>query len=344
MAKLVNNQLQNPVATLKSEQMQDYSGLKIRTTRGHSGVEVDGYRERFGPDNSEATRVFDVPWNKRGEFKDAMLGYSYRSSGLKRYIPDQHPEFPWLYARDVELMNGIGAVTQTDTSAISASGSTYTSMIAYVDGTDLEAIRSGQVPATTQVYPGLARYRVTYRSLPYDVFPDDAVSSELERYVERRPAYAIQALPINNFQIKFINGDKDPVGAATKLFPTMELAYVWHEVPDPPPWDAIEACIGCVNDDLFDQFFDSSGVPFGAGTLLCLVPAMDRKRGPAGRMMWTITYKFLYRPQGHNYFPRIGIGANNQSTIEFVKGTILGDPAADGLYLKAHFDDLFDLT
>lgn len=122
--------------------------------------EAEEYRESFDTAGGQqsATRVFDVPWDKRQDFVEWALGYSYsvlslpngnpvpnptpRPPGgggyvadvgrfwnvvddpewltadlfgtLKRVIPSQHPERPWLYAARCEFRQGIGVVNSRD--------------------------------------------------------------------------------------------------------------------------------------------------------------------------------------------------------------------------------------
>lgn len=99
--------------------------------------EVDGYRERANGTDTQVTRVFQCPWSLRIQAFEYVLGYSYVelspgesqadvaaavafsatvSGGdfkavarLRRVIPMQDPERPWLFASECELIQGLGA-------------------------------------------------------------------------------------------------------------------------------------------------------------------------------------------------------------------------------------------
>lgn len=297
-------------------------------------VEIDGYRERWMPQSQEMVRVFDVPWPVRKPFYDAMMGYCTslpapkigQPATLTRTIPAQHPEFPWLYASECNLLNGIGAITNNPLVPVP--------MICYFHNQ----------PGSPMW--GKARVEVIYRHRPYEVLRDDqldgSTGQELARYVTRTETYAMQALPIpqgngGNNQLKFVatalNGNANqpiPNSQMTKLFPTREITYTWHEVPEVPEV-GIATCMGRVNDKPWDTAYPLSG-RYNKGTLLCLAPQRDRYINVAGRWMYTITYKFLFRPEGHNFFP-----ANDGNLYE---ATYQG---GGHHYKDADFDQLFQL-
>lgn len=289
----------------------------------HDAVEVDGYREQFSAKMAQATRVFDVSWDQRGGFIVSMLGYAEPAPpDIYRLLPNQHPNFPWMYATDVELVQPIGAMSRD---SMQVAG-----MIAYVNG-------APDSNNTFADFPGKARYKVTYKTLPYDVIANNNMpgASEFYRFVEPRPAYAIQALPVTSFQLKFADTG-DPIGAATKLMPTQELQYIWYQVPG-VPGAAIDNCIGAVNGAVFDQTVGAyKGRNCPSETMLMLAPHIERYRGATGRIMFDITYKFLYRSQGHNVYPRV---KNND--VEFQRGKI--NQTGGLLYPNKDFRTLFDM-
>lgn len=328
--------------------------------------EVDGYNEQFSQTEVQATRIFDVDWSTRKTFVDAVLGFTVNSNKkLERTIPAQHPEFPWLYAVNCDLQNGIGAIGISGLPNAPA-------MIAYYDaGNQAGGIIAGDADGvggsnpitesvtqpdgnevTTVMNDGLARYKVTYKAVPWQVKTDANVGvadwRELYRYIERETVYSLQSLPTPIGLLQWIGGGSASLSGGTKLFPTRELTYIWHEVPDIPE-EAWSECEGKVNDRVFDPFFQ-----YGIGTVLCLAPQRKWQRDVKGEVSWTITYKFLYRPQGHNYFPRVSSNqlVFNLATYDGVAPTAAAIAAAGSLdaavaaagktlYRYANFDKLF---
>lgn len=82
-----------------------------------------GYRESWSEDGSanQTERTFVIPWTKRAEFRDYMIGYAWVEKSVlhnmvrigadgfvKRVIPAQDPEYPYLYASKCELIEGAG--------------------------------------------------------------------------------------------------------------------------------------------------------------------------------------------------------------------------------------------
>jgi hypothetical protein len=184
------------------------------------------------------------------------------------------------------------------------------------------------------------------------------------------------------------NGIPDSI-AGQLLLPVTELTYVWHEVPDVPE-TAIGNCVGRVNDEAFDPPYDLStgtratdfshptqmvgGTPdaswldfqgaqggnisttfvrpgYGPETLLMQAPEKKRYRTITGRVAWQIVLKFLHKPSGWNYFPRIITAQSLRSAydwqgspnagVAFTLGTLGGNPDGPRIYTKADLNQLF---
>ena len=302
------------------------------------------YRERFGDDSSQSTRVFDVPWFQRNYWRGQTLGYSLltqkqvldvfgfptgdvipNSTYLSRVLPQQHPEQPWLYAIDADLLEGVGIP-----------GLNFnTGMIAFYR----------VEPAFAE---GYARFAVTHRALDYDVLSDATVNGdELRRYVSRFETYAAENLTLNGSQYKFLGTTQSIQVNPVKLFPTKELTYLWHEVPIVPE-KAIKACIGKVNSVAFDAnspTLRAAGIYTGYDpeTLLFLAPSWKRYYTKVGTLAYDVSYKFLYRPKD----PNTGAGGWNQffrgSTFGFQLITSDGTTGGKRVYDKADFAQLFQI-
>lgn len=308
--------------------------------------EVDGYSEHISTTDGEAVRYFHVPWSSRLQFLQTMLGYSTNKGGsISRQLPDNHPDMPWLWAVDYELVKGIGAV------GLGTSG-----LISYFNS---------DPGAQTLGVGGVAHIKLVYRPLDFELYSDGDLGNiqadvpEMYRFVTRDSDYAVQALPLPAAAnlLKFSQNPPSGIaligtpvnnGAGTKLFPTREVVYTWHDVPDVPD-QIIDQCVGTVNDSTFDLPVPFNGANVGGygspnnggyapGTLLCMAPKKKRTRSVVGRVQWTITYRFLYRPTGWNYFPYVD---PNSGVLSFLQATFNGQLNGPTLYGMSHFANLF---
>lgn len=329
--------------------------------------ELDGYRESWKENDMKATRVFNGPWGNRKDFIDYLLGYSTAEldvlSGnyfLSRIVPAQHPEFPWLYAIEVEELQGVGAYTNNPNAFVQdALGNPVVQQVF-----DPER---GKIPAVIPL--GIIHYydssslrdtssctlRVTYRHRAYEVRNDEDAykqpTRELSRCVTREYHPAIEHLGLSRLTGRMFysegpagtKGSNIPEGGVMRI-PTMQLTMTWHQVPD-LPWGAFQNCTGKINLNKFD------GAPgyreFPAGTLLCHAPRVDRWRSITGRIRWEIVYRFDYRgsvtafdgtPATWNHYP--------DSFGFFCAAGFYPNGFVDGganvpVYQSANFDELF---
>lgn len=362
--------------------------------------EDDGYRDRASDSDDQVTRQFIVPWSRRLEAREYLLGYSTSellpidpddlaeamsyfdqaiaddigfvpvpSARLKRVIPMQDPERPWLFCSEVELYKGEGAWVQSpDAVARDGNGDVIVDpftgepiiapAIHYVDNSEggfagerqlLDNINIVPVPGepdyidappSRKYRDGRARLRATFRARDYTILsdPDMAGGNELRRYISRDEDFGLEALPLARLaaagnRLMYSEGPfagADIHEAGVKQYPLATLTYTWHNVPDPPR-TAYYACLGKVNKNPFDGF---GGAPvYPAETLQCLPWKLKRKTGPTGRVQWQIQYRFSFRPQKWNRFPA-GDG-------QHYKATFGGGAAGDTIYQKADFDQLF---
>lgn len=212
----------------------------------------------------------------------ALVAKSNGKGQMLRTVPVQHSDFPWLYAVEAETAGGVG-----------------------VPGTGARERQLYYYGASASA-DGYAHIVVTYRALDYNVLTDAEAASqtvlkEMSRYVSRYDTYSAEAIEIPHHAFKYTADNVQiPTGIA-KILTKKELTYVWHEVPDVPEIN-IEACHGLVNSALFDNYYP-------AETLLFIAPDKKRYRATTGRIVWELTYKFSYRPQGWNkVYRRAGAG------------------------------------
>lgn len=345
--------------------------------------EIDGYKEHFRPDDTAAVRYFRGPWGQRKTFVDWCLGHSFSvfrpgeeftfdglgqvnqppllqaggqftsqsppSGFLSRIPPAQHPEYPWMYAVECELVRGEGAIEDnpnvflTDNFGDLVPGPVPVPMISYYD-------------ASSRTDDHCAVIAVTYRNLDYEIRTDREMlemagtKGELERHVTRTATPAIQALPVGgNGAIRFKAGAGVPANIAGQPVPesgysvllfTEELVWLWRDVPD-VPHEALAECVGKVNANPFDGARGCRR--FAAQTLLMQAPTYTRKRSPVGRVTWDVGVKALYRPQGWNSYPAAD---GNFYEVEFLRRAQVGNQVVDlgpvpGPYGAADFDRVF---
>jgi hypothetical protein len=313
-------------------------------------VETTGYQEKCSQSDQEMIRVFQGPWTNRLTFVRWALGYSYNqpapgppaaptSGSLSRVPPINDPEMPWLYASECQLLEPQGAWGINPTVfEVDGNGNNFLDQ----NGNPILAGKIGYFETSTGTDAYTARYAVRFIPRLYEVRSDNEMLNlpntqlELERWVERKTKYAMQVIQTPG-TLTFVPGTPvagQPVSAnaALQYFPTQELQYLWYEVPDVPE-DAIQACVGQVNSDPFDGARGAKLYP--AQTLLCLPP--DRERTPRtilGRVCWTLTYRFAYRPTGWNLFPN---GVDQNFYLATRDGTVNGTR----LYAVANFAKLF---
>lgn len=258
-----------------------------------------GRRERWAPGANQVVDIVHVGWVDWPAWRTDMIGTSRfnaaatSNTGLSRTPPQTHPQFPWMRVADIELLEVIGVVNDMNTGGISFSG---------------EVGQQAVVVA-----------QVTWAAVPYHFAPADSVTvgnvtvplnSELNRFVERKSKYNVEALPLKGTQFA-LKDDRTVTfpGDPTILFPSEDLVYLWHEVPTASgnDFDLPDALLarfktfpGKINSTEFDGY--------EAGTLLCGVPERQLVFGANGFPQWEIAYHFQFRPTGwnHKYDPLSG--------------------------------------
>jgi hypothetical protein len=321
-------------------------------TKGMFGIAyeeyVEGYRETFRPDGNESTRILQVKWNQRGDFLADLIGYPVLSgTTLQRRLPEAHPELMFLHAVDADLIRGLGVPDEDPDSTLirflnvvpgtetaegddaDDSGENTDSDNQSGDGLETEA------PETTALPYGKARYAVSYRALPFQVLADDDITTELDRFVERRQTFAGEAFGFPSQGFLFASDNKPVQSPVYKFLFTKELTYIWYQVPKVPETN-IRACIGHINSATFDTN-NPDGSSYPAGTLLMIAPDVIRRRNALGDILYEIAYKFLYRAEGWNTAPRPSSGR--------LEAIIHNDiTLAPGPYDSADFATLFQFS
>lgn len=285
----------------------------------------------------ETTRHYEVAWSDADDFLRWCYGYSYvnvqnvlvggggnqQNNQLRRVIPAQDVNYPYLFCDDCRLEQCKGAVLADPGALMTLNGQPVDFQGNIVPAGDVdqglwpgiiytERVTSGNVDFQN----GNAYFRVRYRPRPYPVRNDDDTDAhplkEQSRFVQLERHYAIQALALAKIaaaggkpgQLQFVvppfAGNQIPE-AGVLLMPVNSYQLILHEWPY-DIGDVISSFVGKVNSKLFQPV---PGVKaFGVGTALCQAP---ESRGPtrndAGAIVWRHMLRFDVRPNDWNSFP-----------------------------------------
>lgn len=301
------------------------------------------FKEGWGEeDPGEATLLFWVPWGQKAAFKDWVMGGATRNfdnTGLiDRITPLPHPDYPWLFALSAKIVANAGYMSFNPyvTTQPAAGKGKQTAAAGLFSG---DPSKAAWGKSLWEVVFRPRPYTIYSDELMDSVSADGKPLSELHRYVSRSMTHAFQFLPIPQgsdtnslrfvegpYGVKVVTGSNntatatagqlvDPA-AMNKFMFEGTAVYDWYFVPDINT-DAFTSIEGTVNDDVFDppfQAVDATGQTVKIGgallpggfpreTLLCMAPTMKDIRDRAGKVLWHISFRFLYRPQGWNHFP-----------------------------------------
>ena len=149
----------------------------------------------------------------------------------------------------------------------------------------------------------LARLSVTYRVPEYGwagLAEQTLVSESLEPVVE--------FLTLPHEQFYWDEQASEPLSeseAPGKLVRMLDWVYTCHQALAVPA--ATLSLVGKVNDVEITSV--TLGVSFPAQTLLYNPPHLEREITTEGAKAWRLTYRFTYRPETWNKFPRRGRGS-----------------------------------
>lgn len=309
-------------------------------------------------------------------FSDVLLqSGSYNATGTVGY-------FRKWYCHKLELqgVEGVPLQWQTDTSNQKYAGA----MRMVGVGTNALASTITETDAlVTDGYDVFRAYYKPMRfalrtDSDMNTLPGDLPNNELGRYVIREARYASRGLSYPG-QYFYWESDLNTTGGVKAnavqvpegpqvIFPSIQLLYTWVDVPVVPndtiisyigkvnspttTWSGVTGfadnslgnfdCIGSV-DGGFAKFGQFGG--FGVGTVLFDgVHEIVEHTNAAGERVYDITYSFLWRPQGHNYF--YNFGTTNKPTPGFerlVRASTKNLPTANWAfpYESANLENLF---
>ncbi len=259
---------------------------------------IDGPKESLTPDVTSVTKVVDVAWGRRREFVLTMTGVSFPSGNqISRILPQAYSaEYPNLYCTGADLLKGYGAPRP-----LTANTS--------------PSVDCGDIQFDT------ARYMLSFSRLKYELLTDaQSVAAanaipELSRFVERKVQHSSDNFSVPGGAFKWVTAPHDAIqeGGVPKVFPTRQLDYVWHDVPEfcmPTVRKRIEGANGHVNSTLFDRLTlaigGSAGLRGYPSQTLLMIGAHEEPTGRdsgepfvTGGRMYTVTFSFLYRNNGY---------------------------------------------
>jgi hypothetical protein len=201
--------------------------------------------DTFSHDRADLTMRFKVPGDKLIAFIQFVIGVSYvENSALRRKVPMMHPVHTHCFAKTV-MIRGRG-----------------------FDGDDTAAVLFAQqaTPAKWKMYDA----EVSFERPPYNVFKDEHVTAEYQRFVEKHPIPDTEIVELQGGQLLYDADTGDawnnqpitesglPGGRILARYESCGWKIIWHKVPlewicqheDTFPKKFMQV-VGCVNDASF---------------------------------------------------------------------------------------------
>jgi hypothetical protein len=293
-----------------------------------------------------ARRTLAVNWDDRHEAEWQIIGTSWlgETCQLHRWLPEQHPEKPWLWATRISRSYGVDPIGVTvmgtgffaneENAAHGLQGSPIASTMG--SGVSFEGHRS----INTYRY---CVFEVEYTRPPYNIAEDDDVGSEVERYVEYLPEFQGDYLSVpyeatsGATGLKFVETGRDFPGNVGVIVPAEIERLKWWQVPAVAVNEtAIWELIGKVNSA---SFFDGQYSYAREHLLFC---GLERERiwlPHDGSPGWNITFLFKWFKYGHNnFYDFYKQGAFNPA---WRKATVGGGENDPTLYEYGDFSTIF---
>lgn len=290
-----------------------------------------GPEEHFTHEGASAVRYLDVSWPTRFRAIRAILGAAVALPNIGNLIPlGRKPPLPYPGAVNA-LGNYYLFATRVDTMPIKPTGLVSDDGGSGGGGIGLgllfntvdPVVRIASKNRTSNIFMGLglpfatyqiARLKITYETLPYEVLADEKLmslalrrltqsaypdESGLARYVSRRVSPAGEILPVPTGVFKWVKAGTPAIEIGVpKLMISFNLAITWHEIPQQlvpcssinttlaSGTGVIETTLGKMNDSYFN------GWPMGS--LLLVACELKPQRNLFGVRIWQITYFFKH--------------------------------------------------
>lgn len=292
-----------------------------------------------------ARRILVTNWDDRHEAEWQIIGTAYldEECKLRRWLPERHPEKPWLWATRISRSYGIDpiGVTVMGTGFFSnesnATHGIHGSAIASTMGSGVSF--NGHRSINTYRY---CVFEVEYTRPPYNIFEDEDVESEVERYVEYLPEFQGDYLSVpyqagGAAALTFVETQRKFAGNVGVIVPAEIERLKWWQVPEVAVNEtAIWDLIGKVNDA---TFFDGR-YSYAREHLLFIGLERERIWLPHdGSPGWNITFLFKWFKYGHNHF--YDFYKDGAFDPDWRLATLGGTAGGKTLYEYGNFNDIF---
>jgi len=269
-------------------------------------VEVEGSPTgTIRQNGSGITCVFECAWKDVLLFAQQLAGYTVSRGGdIITYRPHKYKDMN-LFVNEVEF-KPIGTFVETPADKKTAEYKTAF-LTAYY--------KSPEYGAGEEEEPG-----GVYATETFD------------------PAVEFMTLPRQGLKWKSDGASISANEAPAILVPMMEWNYTLHRCPSVP--NALLDIIGLVN----NKTYKAKGMnqSFAVETLLCCNPHIANEVLSDGTTAYAITVKFLWRPWGHNKFPRPSISGSSGLVMDELQR--VSDSADVKPYPPVSFDSFIDYS
>jgi hypothetical protein len=170
------------------------------------------------------------------------------------------------------------------------------------------------------------RVRVLFQQVPFNLLADDDTENETQRYLQQLPTNSqVDYLSLPGAVAKYVNYPGQPAGfpGGSQVpygtgFPTSNsiVSQKWIRLPyncwgiGSDLYATIYGDVPTQTDGLVGTTNQTDFLGYPAGTLLFLAPEEELVMDQAGGLSWNLTYKWLFKVQGHNYFYAWPSGGN----------------------------------
>lgn len=282
--------------------LSNFAGIDYRNLSKEESSPLISLRR----DGASCSRLYSCDWIDAFDFTVALRGKCTvdTESGLLAVFSRQTPHnFLWG--------DSVYPFVCRDITQIKPSGLLKTPSTGAVDESELDADENLIVPADK------AHFQVDYEAVRYPLAEDDDTNepigagdrtslsceyNEWDRYCEWTREWGVETLtaPIGSY--KYVDS-----GTAINSYIQFQqqvatITCKVYGLPLIPP--ACNEFPGTVNHEIFRIFLDqeTNYFDFPAETLLFQPPAIEFGMNPDLTTCYNLIYRFIYRPQGHNYF------------------------------------------
>jgi hypothetical protein len=201
------------------------------------------------------------------------------------------------------------------------------------------------------------RVRVLFQQFPFYLANDDQITSESQRYLQQLPSQSqVDYLSLAGSVGRYVNYPGQPVGNPGTLiipygtgFPIAStvISYKWIRLPY-AAWGVNSLLYSTIYGDqvagatpLVGTVNSNDFLGYPPGVLLMLAPEEELVIDQASGLSWNLTYKFLVKWQGHNffYFFPSGSAAGNGAGWYFANISPSTSPFYNQFYTPATLPD-----